>query len=259
MAITETLGVIGGGGWLGGALIRGAVNAGVVEPARLHISSRSGHRGSIADIAAHWTHDNAELIGRSDAVILSVRPEQFRAIHLDLAGKLVLSVMAGVRSAEIAERTGAQRIVRALPNAAAAIRQSFSPWFAGASVSERDKCLVHEFLAASGEAVETPDEFHIDCCGALSGSGAAYPALLAEALTAAAVSQGLSRAFAERAAKSLLCNATQLFAGEQGSPAAIVQEMIDYRGMIAAALQTMMDKGFMESVSAGLEAAMARS
>ena len=70
---------------------------------------------------------------------------------------------------------------------------------------------------------------------------------------------GLSRAFAERAAKSLLCNATQLFAGEQGSPAAIVQEMIDYRGMIAAALQTMMDKGFMESVSAGLEAAMARS
>ena len=88
MAITETLGVIGGGGLLGSAPIRGAVAARVVEPARLHISSRSGNRGSIADIAAHSTHDNAELIGCSDAVILSVRPEQFRAIHLGLAARM---------------------------------------------------------------------------------------------------------------------------------------------------------------------------
>lgn len=130
MAIAERFGVIGGNGWLGSALIRAAVDAGIVDPARLTISSRSGDKGLIADIDARWTQNNAELVERSDVVILSVRPFQFRDLDVDLPGKLVLSVMAGVGCETIAKQTNATAIVRAMPNAAAVIGQSFTPWFA---------------------------------------------------------------------------------------------------------------------------------
>jgi pyrroline-5-carboxylate reductase len=130
MAIAERIGVIGGNGWLGSALIRAAVDAEIVDPARLTVSSRSADRGSIADIGARWTQNNVELVKNSDDVVLSVRPFQFRDLEVDLRGKVVLSVMAGVGCETIVKQTQAAAIIRAMPNAGAAIGQSFTPWFA---------------------------------------------------------------------------------------------------------------------------------
>ena len=104
-----------------------------------------------------------------------------------------------------------------------------------------------------------PLEAHIDYCVGMTGSGAAFPALLAQAMIAHAVAQGLPPAFAERAAKGVVAGASQLLAGEDGDPARIVQAMIDYRGTTAAALQAMMDHGFTGAVAAGLEAAAAKA
>ena len=259
MTKTARIGVIGGNGWLGSALIRAAVSNGTVDPARLTISSRSGNKGSIADIPAHWTQDNDEVVERSDVVVLSVRPLQFRDLNLDLRQKLAISVMAGVSCAAIAERMGATRIIRSMPNAAAAIGQSFTPWFATEAVSENDKTVMQAFLQASGETAEVPLELHIDYCAGLTGPGAAFPALLAEALIAHAVSQGIPHEFAQRAANKVITGASQLFAGPSGNTGAIIKEMIDYRGVVAAALQAMLDRGFMEAVAAGLDAAAAKA
>lgn len=185
---------------------------------------------------------------------------QFRDVHLDLSGKLVLSVMAGVSCDAIAARTQASRIIRSMPNAAAAIGQSFTPWFATPAVTAVDKAQAQAFLAASGDAVEVPAEGHIDFCVGLSGSGAAFPALLAEAMIAEAVAQGIPRAFAARAAKGVVCGASQLFKGaDVGETGAIVKEMIDYRGTTAAALQAMIDNGFNAAVAVGLRAALKKA
>lgn len=254
MTIANRVGIVGGNGWIASALVRAAVTGGIVDPARLILSSRSGSKGSIADLNVHWTLNNDELVERSDIVVLSVRPEQFGHVQIDLRDKLVISVMAAISCESIAEKTRAERIVRAVPNAAAAISRSFTPWYANKNVSVEDKTLVQEFFDASGEAAEVLEEFHLDYCSGMTGSGAAFPALLVEAMIADATKQGLPRAFAERAAKGVVCGASQLFAGVSGDTAAIVKEMIDYRGTIAAALQTMLDHGFMEAVSSGLRA-----
>ncbi len=95
-------------------------------------------------------------------MILSVRPFQFRDLNVDLRGKLVLSVMAGVGCETIAKQTNATAIVRAMPNAAAAIGQSFTPWFATNEVRREGKAVAQAFLQPSGEAVEVVDESHID-------------------------------------------------------------------------------------------------
>ena len=259
MTIEARIGIIGGNGWLGNAIAQAAIATGSVDPARLTLSGRSDNRGAAELPGAHWTKDNAELVDRSDVVVLSVRPDQFPGVHIAAHGKLVISVMAGVPARAIAERTGADEVVRAIPNAAAAIRRSFTPWYATPPVSAENKQLVQALFEACGEAAEVPLEAHIDYCVGMTGSGAAFPALLAQAMIAHAVAQGLPPAFAKRAAKGVVAGASQLLAGESGDPAQIVQAMIDYRGTTAAALQTMMDRGFTGSVAAGLEAAAAKA
>lgn len=257
MKIAARIGIIGGNGWLGGAIASAAVAAGVVDGALLTLSSRSGERGGVAIPGAHWTTDNAELVRRSDVVVLSVRPHQFRAVEIDARGKLVISVMAGVPARVLAERTGAEQIVRAMPNAAASLRRSFTPWFATPPVTPDGKRIVQALFDACGEAAEVFEERHLDDCGGLTGSGAAFPALLAEALIEYAVARGMPHEFARRAAKGVLVDASQLLA-ETEDPTAMVRAMIDYRGTTAAALQTMIDRGFKTAVAAGLDAASAK-
>ena len=258
MKIDRRVGIVGGNGWLGSAMAQAALSTGVLTPNNLTISSRSGLGDALKQSGAHWTSDNEELVRRSDLVVLSIRPAQFSQIAADMSGKLVVSVMAGISCNEIALRTRARQIVRAMPNAAAAIRKSFTPWFATEDVSPADRTTVQAFFAACGEPAEAPAEFDIDYCAVMTGTGAAFPSLLAEAMIADAVTHGLQPDFAAKAAKGVICNASQLLANPNESSARIVSEMIDYGGLTAAALETMLARGFNEVVSAGFAAALAR-
>lgn len=255
MAVQANIGIIGGNGWLGNAIASAAIASGAVQGSRLILSGRSDRRGALAVPGATHTRDNDELVARSEVVILSIRPEDFMPLRIAAADKLVISVMAGTSAQEIARHTGASRIVRAIPNAAAAIRRSFTPWFATPPVSDADRQVVRQLFDACGEGAEVAQEAHVDYCVGMTGSGAAFPALLAEALAAHAGSQGLPEDFARRAAKGVVAGASQLFADAQADPAAIVSEMIAYRGTTAAALQAMEACGFHQAVAAGLEAA----
>ncbi|MGD9510275.1 MAG: pyrroline-5-carboxylate reductase family protein [Geminicoccaceae bacterium] len=253
------VGIIGGNGWLGNAIAQALIATEAIDPACLTLSGRSDNRGTAQFPGVHWTKDNDELVDRSSVVVLSVRPDQFAGVHIAASGKLVVSVMASVPAHVIAERTGATEIVRAIPNAAAAIRRSFTPWYATPPVSAENRQLVQALFDPCGEAAEVPLEAHIDYCVGMTGSGAAFPALLAQAMIAHAVAQGLPPAFARRAAKGVVAGASRLLAGENDDPEQIVQAMIDYRGTTAAALEAMIDRGFTKSVAAGLEAAAARA
>src|SRR5690606_23830395 len=96
------IGIVGGGGWMGRALGRSMLSEGFVEGHSLILSSRSGQVQGFAEWPAiRCSADNRELAERADAVVLSVRPEQFSAVDIDARGKLVISVMAGVSAATI--------------------------------------------------------------------------------------------------------------------------------------------------------------
>jgi pyrroline-5-carboxylate reductase len=259
MSINARIGIIGGNGWLGSAIAQAAVESGWIAPHNLTLSSRSGKRPTGRLDGVDWTQDNDALVERCNVIVLSVRPEQFAGVHIDARGKFVVSVMAGVSAHHIAQRTKADQIVRSIPNAAAAIRQSFTPWYAMPAVSKENKEIVQGLFDACGEAAEVSLERHIDYCVGMTGSGAAFPALLAQALISHAVSQGLPESFARRAASGVTAGASQLLRNEGCDPKDVVAEMIDYRGTTAAALEAMIAQGFDRSVAAGLEAASAKA
>jgi pyrroline-5-carboxylate reductase len=125
MKNSARIGIVGGRGWIGGALARAMVGAGVLQPSRLTLSCRGAPPDWLPEAA--WTHDNQALVDQTDVVILSVRPQDWPQIDISAHGKLVVSVMAAVPLAAIAGRTGADRLIRALPNAAAEVGKCYTP------------------------------------------------------------------------------------------------------------------------------------
>lgn len=254
--ITARIGVIGGGGWLGSAIVEGMLKAGVVTPDGLSLSYRSTRPDRFP--GAFWTTDSQALADRSDIVILSVRPQDWPALDIDLSGKLAISVMAGVRLSAIGARHRT-RVVRAMPNAAAEVGLSYTPWFAGEGVTQADKAIVRAIFAASGVEDEVFSERELDYLTGLSGSGPAFPALLAAAMVEHAVSFGLPKATAEKAALTLLCGAGRLLERSPQPPGEMVDVFLDYRGTTAAAIEAMRAAGFDQAVASGLQAAFDRA
>lgn len=256
----RTIGIIGGNGWLGRLIGHAMLEAGLVEASSLTLSCRSGTSDTFAAWPqVFWTADNQELVRRSQVVIISVRPEQFPAVAIEARDKLVISLMAGVSMQGLRAKTETDRVVRAMPNAAAEIKRSYTPWFCSDEVSSDERAFVQHLFESCGRADPVTSEADIDYLTALSGSGPAFPALLADALLQHALSQGLLEPVARRAVEGVICDASQLIARPGTSPDEIVQTFMDYRGTTAAGIQAMKDSGLTAAVHAGLEAAMAKA
>lgn len=250
--MTLRIGIIGGTGWLGSAIARRGIAEGVIDPDRLWLSSRSPAK---VPRGAHWTDDNARLIAASDLVVLSVRPAQFHQMQIDVGGKPVLSVMAGVAADQIARAAASDRIIRALPNAMADQGMSFTPYWATTATRPDELSLVQQLFTACGVAEQVEDEAQIDYAAALTGSGTAFPALFAQAMIDHAIIQGMPRDRAARAVLHLLTAASQQLRQGGESPAQVVKAFTDYAGTTAAGLNAMNAAGFTEAVHAGLSAA----
>lgn len=259
MGLTR-VGVIGGGGWLGKALLLPALADGLIVEEALTVSSRSG---AVAGFEP-WPHvrqtnSNAELAANADVVVLSVRPQDLDAIALDLSGKLVISVMAMVSLDDLATRFKARRIIRAMPNAAAEKRLSFTPWLASPDVTDADCAFADRFFNASGQARRITTEAELDYFTALTGSGPAFLAAFADAMISDAVTKGIEHGIAERAVRQLFLGGSALMAGSEQTPAEIVQTFLDYAGTTAAGLEAMAAADIRTPIAHGLTAAAAKA
>ena len=245
------LGIIGGTGWLGDGIAKGALASGLLSVDRLMLSNRSGE-GELAERGVRITTDTRELVQKNSMIMLSVRPEQFDGLNLEAAGKCVISLMAGVPASRIKAATGASVVVRAMPNAAVEIRRSFTPWFVDGDLSMADKAFVQRLFESVGDAAEVPLEDHIDYLSALSGTGPAYPALLAQALTHAAMAEGIPESVARRAALGVVAGSAPLLAATSAEQ--LIEALMAYRGVTAAGLQALTDGGFEGLVGRAIQA-----
>jgi len=97
-------------------------------------------------------------------------------------------------------------------------------------------------------------EEHIDYFTAMSGSGTAFPALLAEAMMNDAIGRGVPPDVARRVAQ-VIVGAGRLPEHDGASPSDTVKAFVDYKGTTAAGIVAMRENGFDTAVGAGLEAA----
>lgn len=249
------LGIVGATGWLGQALGLGVLEKGLAQPGDLVLLNRSGRVGGYqAHPGVRWANDLADLQARSDVIVLSVRPEDFPPLGFDPGARLVISFMAAWTMESLSRLAPRARLVRAMPNGNAVSRQSFTPWLA-AGLTGDDRAITARILSAMGQEQEIETEAQLDYLTALSGSGAAYPGLMAKAMLEDAAARGLPPDVAHKAVEAVICGSSGLLAGQMGRVAEILDAYMSYRGITAAGLDAAQAAGFGDAIRAALQAA----
>ncbi len=256
--IDDTIGIFGGTGWLGGALGRNLLRRGL-PPGRLSITNR---RGPTADYDAWpgvvWQPDLATLAGGCSVLVLSVRPGDYGPpAPLPFPG-VVVSFMGGVTLDRLARDWPRARICRAMPGGGASEGTAHVPFCTAPGMSGADRTRCATILSALGHADQVADEPALSYMAALSGSGAAYPALMAQAMFNHAVARGIPADIAWRAVRSVVCDAPAQFRDGPDRIAALLDTYHGFRGVTSAGLNAAADAGFARAIGAGLDAATAR-
>jgi pyrroline-5-carboxylate reductase len=142
-----------------------------------------------------------------------------------------------------------------MPNTPAAIGRGITGAFANEAVSERQRTLARDLLAAVGAVEWVPSEDLIDAVTAVSGSGPAYVFYLTECLAAAGAAIGLDPALAMRLARATVEGAGALMTAEPATGAdQLRRNVTSPKGTTAAALDVL---GKDEALSSLLGAAVA--
>ena len=105
-----------------------------------------------------------------------------------------------------------------MPNTPAQVGMSMTVAVANANVTNAERDVVEELLAAIGKLAWVDDEALIDAVTAVSGSGPAYVFLLAECLAEAAREAGLPDDLADLLARQTVAGAGALLAASPLPP-----------------------------------------
>lgn len=181
--------------------------------------------------------------GAPETVVLAVKPQAWQAATAVLgerigAGTLVVSIMAGVPLAALADRFSGATVARAMPNTSAAIGRGITGLFSDtAGVAERER--LDRLFALAGATVWLDREGDFDALTALSGSGPAYVFAFVEALAAAGATAGLPAPLALRLATATVTGAAALVAGSADA-AALRAAVTSPNGTTAAGLAVLM-------------------
>ena len=228
-----------GGGNMAAALIGGWLKAGGAGTDINVVEVDAARRDELARLYAVATHaqPNAALAG-ADVFVLAVKPQQMRAACTALrpfvGASTILSIAAGIRTAEMTRWLGTTRIVRAMPNTPALIGQGVTGLAALPSVPETSRDQVEAILQPAGPVVWFDKENKLDAVTALSGSGPGYVFYFIEAMMRAGQELGLTETQSRQLAAQTIIGAGQL-AWQSNEPVSVLRERVTSKGGTTAA------------------------
>jgi pyrroline-5-carboxylate reductase len=252
-----------GAGHMGGALISGWRRAGVVSAQELILRDPTPGEAALA-AAREGAVLNPSVAGfdRARTVILAVKPQVWRTMAREVAPHLsrdavIVSIMAGVASRDIAEAFPGRSIVRVMPTTAAAVlKGAASVW----ALDDRGRETAHELFGPLGIVTDLRDESELHTATAASGSAPAYFYALVEALEAAAADCGLAPAAARELSRSALIGAAALLESTGSEAGDLRRQVASPGGTTEAALRVFAEGDALKTlVCNAVRAAAARS
>jgi pyrroline-5-carboxylate reductase len=262
--LRETIGFIGAG-QMARALAGGFVQAGLTTADRLVAADpvpAALEAFGKAVPGAKLVADNAAVAQAADVVFLATKPQQLRAALVPLktpaAGKLVVSIAAGVPLSTLASALSESRLARVMPNTPCLIGQSASGYCLGPGATAGDGQLLAQLLGSVGLAFAV-DEKLLDAVTGLSGSGPAFVFVIIEALSDGGVRMGLPRDVATALAAQTVRGAAQMMLETGEHPSVLKDRVASPGGTTIAGLQALEAGGLRGTLMAAVEAATRRS
>lgn len=252
-----------GGGNMARSLIAGLIRQGIpgnrirvaepVETLRNNLASDFGVQvfadaSTAADGASCW--------------VLAVKPQVMREVCRALSpmqSALVISIAAGITAVQLDRWLGNGRaIVRAMPNTPALLGAGVTGLYANAEVSAAQRELATRLLSTAGTTTWIENEQQMDAVTAVSGSGPAYVFLLAEAMEAAALNQGLPAQTARTLVIQTVLGAARMLTESGEAPTELRRRVTSPNGTTQAAIETFQAGGFAQLTNEAIARAAER-
>jgi pyrroline-5-carboxylate reductase len=247
-----------GAGKMGGAVLLGALKAGVLRPKEIGIyHPNAKRRGELAKQFGVTPIDD-DGMHHAERVLVAVKPQYFDDVAPLIAQRNAsyISVMAGVSASAIARRVGSNRVVRAMPNLGARIGLSATALSHLPQASPDDVAMAEKLFSAVGTVYHLPESL-FDAFTGLAGSGPAFAAVVAEAIADGGVRVGFNRATARDLARQVLLATAKLL--ETSGPADIKDEVASAGGTAITGIKALEQHGLRYALIEAIEAASNRA
>lgn len=253
--------VLVGCGRLGSAILEGWLTTGAVPAEKLIVLTPSPKPTAERALAAGARiNPPLQALNAAGVVVLAVKPAKWREAldplkaHLSADGVL-LSVMAGVRSADLAAAAPGWSVVRLMPTTAVAQAQGVAALWAADATARRTAEALFNPIA---ELVTLETETQLDVATAVAGSAPAFIHAFVQALARTGASEGLSEEAATVLARGALRSAA---AGiETGQTLdALIARIASPGGTTRAGLDALTAAGLEEVAKAAVTAATQRA
>jgi pyrroline-5-carboxylate reductase len=247
-----------GVGNMGMAILEGTIERGAIRAEDVFFydsyapaMERAARTGALA------RQGNRAVTEAADMVILAVKPkdslEVLRQIAPALAGKALLSIVAGLNYRTIYEAvgggtSGAQtRALVILPNTPIQVGEGATGFTLETSFTPEEKAFAQQLFEAVG-IVEWVPEHLLYAVSALSGGGPAYAGMFVEALGDGGVLEGLPRSAAYRLAAQTIKGTGKLILETGDHPGAIKDAVCSPGGTTIEAVRELERGAFRFSV-----------
>jgi pyrroline-5-carboxylate reductase len=252
-----------GAGKMASALAGGVIRGGAWESSSIAVAD--AHRASAEVWGREWgvrvCADNRELVEVSEVVLLCVKPgDVVGALSgLDLRGRLVVSVVAGLTVSELQRIAGAgARVVRVMPNTPALVGKGAAAYSGGEGLEAADFECVEKLFCSVGEVVRVKEGL-MDVVTGLSGSGPAYVYTVIEALADGGVLMGLPRELALRLAAQTVAGAAEMVLSTGEHPAVLRDRVASPGGTTIAGIEALEKGGIRAALMGAVRVASERS
>ncbi|CAI2357677.1 unnamed protein product [Caenorhabditis sp. 36 PRJEB53466] len=256
-----------GAGKMAQALARGLINSGRITADNIIASSPKRDDFLLEQCKAmglNTTHENAEVVQKSDVIFLAVKPPHVSKVASEIAPALnkehlVVSIALGITIRNIESLLPTKsRVVRVMPNTPSVVRAGASAFAMGSACRDGDAETVERLLSTVGFAVEVP-EIHIDPVTGLSGSGPSYMFAVIEGLADGGVKVGLPRDLALKLAAYTLLGAAKMVLETGVHPAQLKDDVQSPAGSSVYGMHKLESGGLKGILMDAVEAATNRS
>jgi pyrroline-5-carboxylate reductase len=255
-----------GAGKIGESLLAGLLSSEWRTPDEIVVTGRREERLRELEErhGVSGTLSNAEAVRGASLVVIAVKPQDFDVLLGEVGGLLteeqtVLSVAAAIPTAQIEARVApGVPVVRAMPNAPALVHEGMAGVCAGAHAGDEHLALAEEVLSHLGAVARVPEPY-MDAVTAVSGSGPAYFALLAEAMIEAGILLGLSRETSTQLVVQTMLGTAKLLRDEGMHPVELREAVTSPGGTTIQAIRELEQAGVRAAFLNAIQAAMVRS
>jgi len=255
-----------GTGKIGEWLISGLLSSEWRTPAEIVATARREER--LAELAERYgvetTNDNVAAVEGAAIVVIAVKPQDMEELLGELesaitAEQTVVTVAAAIPTALVeGGLDGEIPVVRAMPNAPSSVHEGMAGIAAGTYATEEHMAKAEEVLAHLGHTVRVAENY-MDAVTAVSGSGPAYFALLAESMIEAGILLGLSREISTELVVQTMLGTAKLLRDEKMHPVELREMVTSPGGTTIAAIRELEQAGVRAAFLNAIQAAMVRS